>query len=466
MMKLSNGTIVHFRQPGLKEGRTKDIIRYYKIVGELGQGRRTVYKATPVRKAVPSAEKAEKRKRTTTDNSVVAVEAGPSGSAAKAGDDEHPIELGSSVVQVEPSVVPVNSTAKLPISIVEVASSNIVLPAPAPVIEVGTSRGAKGRFVSKKKKRKTANAGVFGAPADSATISSSTITATTSIQPPHPTVVVPHPIPEKFENVPDEPDVAIKFDYMTAREHRKFVGVPAVDRLGKLGEEFYSGIQLSVTGAVVEPMMCGWLEILQPAESIWMVGLFLGLMMPIYEDGQPSLQQDPIMSLEAAAGSRTVRPIGDDSKGRCPIDDSELRCPVHLPWGDCMIIKDNIGRMVIKVPGKYDGIKHTFHIVPGNHAIGYPRMKHVFYCAGCPEEMSSWGAIWNHSNHCEGLPTGTSCEKLEGEDLEDEDPIGTKHRPIREEAEKDNPDDVVVVNPGMGGAGHHLIGIELHRART
>lgn len=80
---------------------------------------------------------------------------------------------------------------------------------------------------------------------------------------------------------------------------------------------------------------------------------------PIYEDVQPSLQQDPIMSLEAAAGSRTARPIDDDSKGRCPIDDSELRCPVHLPWGDCMIIKDNTGRMIIKVPGRYDGINHT-----------------------------------------------------------------------------------------------------------
>ena len=230
-MKLSNGTIVHFRQPGLKEGRTKeggtkDIIRYYKIVGELGQGRRTVYTATPVRKVVPFAEKAEKRKRTTTDDSVVAVEAGPSGSAAKAGDDEHhPIELGSSVVPVEPSVVPVDSTTKLPISIVEVGSSSIVLPAPAQVIEVGTSRGAKGRFVSKKKK-KTAKAGGFGAPADSVTTSSSSprMIATTSIQPSRPIVAASPPIPiepiEKFEDVPGEPDVAIKFDYMSAREHR------------------------------------------------------------------------------------------------------------------------------------------------------------------------------------------------------------------------------------------------------
>lgn len=167
-------------------------------------------------------EKAEKRKRTTTDDSVVAVEAGPSGSAAKAGDEHHPIELGSSVVQVEPSVVPVDSTAKLPISIIEIASSNIVLPAPAPVIEVGTSRGAKGRFVSKKKK-KTAKAGGFGAPADSVTTSSSPI-ATTSIQPSRPIVAASPPIPiepiENFEDVPDEPAVAIKFEYMSAREHR------------------------------------------------------------------------------------------------------------------------------------------------------------------------------------------------------------------------------------------------------
>lgn len=36
-----------------------------------------------------------------------------------------------------------------------------------------------------------------------------------------------------------------------------------MDRLGALGEEFDLGMKLSVTGAAVEPMMCGWLEILQ-----------------------------------------------------------------------------------------------------------------------------------------------------------------------------------------------------------
>jgi hypothetical protein len=141
------------------------------------------------------------------------------------------VEVGFSSIALPDEVE--SGSSVIPLSVVEVGSSSTRLPAPVVKVESNdtavpvepkatTSRGAKGRFISKKKKRKTANTGGFGAPADSATISSSspTITATTSIQPPHPTVVVPHPMPEKFENVPDEPDVAIKFDYMTAREHR------------------------------------------------------------------------------------------------------------------------------------------------------------------------------------------------------------------------------------------------------
>jgi hypothetical protein len=139
------------------------------------------------------------------------------------------VEVGSSSIALPYKVE--SGSSVIPLSVVEVGSSSTTLPAPVVKVESSstavpvepkatTSRGAKGRFISKKKKRKTANAGGFGAPADSATTSSPTITAATSIQPPHPTVIVPHPMPEKFENVPDEPDVAIKFDYMTAREHR------------------------------------------------------------------------------------------------------------------------------------------------------------------------------------------------------------------------------------------------------
>lgn len=140
-----------------------------------------------------------------------------------------------------------------------------------------------------------------------------------------------------------------------------------MDRLGALGEEFDLGMKLSVTGAAVEPMMCGWLEIFQPVDgvgvqrglhdlefgrgcdrldvdlgrdcflpptgslefkqhasledigckTIWMVGLFLGLLMvnyrarfllcicaqplllqPIYEDEEPLFQQDPLMIVQ------------------------------------------------------------------------------------------------------------------------------------------------------------------------
>jgi hypothetical protein len=173
-----------------------------------------------------SKEKAEKRKRTATDDSVVSV----AKDEPKAKNPVSIVEVGSSSIALPDKVE--SSSSVIPVSVVEVGSSSTTLPAPVVKVESSstavpvepkatTSRGAKGRFVSKKK-RKTANAGGFGAPADSATISSSSpiITATTSIQPPHPTVVVFHPIPEKFENVPDELDVAIKFDYMTAREHR------------------------------------------------------------------------------------------------------------------------------------------------------------------------------------------------------------------------------------------------------
>lgn len=65
-----------------------------------------------------------------------------------------------------------------------------------------------------------------------------------------------------------------------------------------------------------------------------------------------------ITEAEAETSGSTARPSGVDHER-----DDQVRCPVLLPWGNCMVIK-HAGGMVVKVPGKYEGTNHTFNICP------------------------------------------------------------------------------------------------------